>query len=137
MKKEIWKYIPGFGEKYQVSNLGRMRRGRIRSNIRPPFSLLKGRIDKHGYLCVDIYLHEDGSFFRPRIHRLVLLAFRGRPQKGQMSRHLNDIKTDIRLENLCWGTKGDNHRDYYRNGGTRGFRNPKVLRKALKTRGVL
>lgn len=29
--REIWKYVPGYGFKYQVSNLGNVRRGKVSS----------------------------------------------------------------------------------------------------------
>jgi hypothetical protein len=136
--KEIWKYIPGLEKRYQVSNLGRMRRGSTPAKATKPFQILNIRTDKHGYYCCDIYAKGDGTFRRLRVHRLELFAFRGNPKEGQYcTRHLNDIKTDNRLCNLKWGNQSDNCKDFYRNGGIRGFNNPRVMRKCLKSRGLL
>lgn len=50
------------------------------------------------------------------VHRLVLLAFRGEPKKGEEARHLNDQREDARLENLEWGSRSENLYDRGRNG---------------------
>ena len=69
------------------------------------------------------YPHVLTGHKKPRsihMHRLVLEAFRGIPkEKGIVGRHLNDVRTDNRLENLEWGTYSDNMNDAYRNGGRR------------------
>ncbi len=45
------------------------------------------------------------------VHRLVLEAFCGPCPKGMVTRHLNDVGTDNRLENLKWGTHKENGED--------------------------
>lgn len=50
------------------------------------------------------------------IHSLVCEAFNGPPKPGQVCRHLNDDKPDIRPENLAWGSHADNTADAMRNG---------------------
>ncbi len=50
------------------------------------------------------------------VHRLVLEAFVGPCPEGLQARHLNDVPTDNRLVNLCWGTPHDNMMDRRRNG---------------------
>ncbi len=52
-----------------------------------------------------------------QVHRLVLEAFVGPCPPGQQCRHLNDIPSDNRLENLRWGTPKENGEDRVRNGG--------------------
>ena len=136
MRKEVWKYIPGLGFRYQVSNFGRMRIGKEHYRTTKAFQILSIKRDKHGYFCCDIY-DGRGKFKRLRVHRLVLFAFRGLPKYKQEGRHLNDIKTDNQLSNLKWGTRGENCKDFYRNGGIRGFNNPKVLQKCFKSRGLV
>lgn len=42
------------------------------------------------------------------VHRLVLEAFRGPCPANEEARHLNDVPTDNRLENLAWGTRREN-----------------------------
>jgi len=52
-----------------------------------------------------------------KVHRCVAEAFLGpEPFRGAHVRHLNDIKTDNRLENLAWGSPQDNTDDAIRNG---------------------
>ena len=43
-------------------------------------------------------------------------TFIGPCPAGMEARHLNDVKKDNRLENLRWGTHGDNVQDAYNNG---------------------
>lgn len=53
-----------------------------------------------------------------KVHAVVLDAFYGRrPSPKHVSRHLNDIKTDNRPENLAWGSMSDNILDYRMNFG--------------------
>ena len=132
---EKWKYI--FDKRYQISSLGKIRRGtNIYENKKKKFQLLTVKIDKrYGYQYIDLSISE-GKIKRFHVHRLVLFAFRGEPKQGQMARHLDDIKLHNSLSNLRWGTKSENHFDFYRNGGVRGFNNPRVMRKALKSRGL-
>ena len=51
------------------------------------------------------------------IHRILAQAFIPNPNNYPVVRHLNDNKNDWRIENLAWGTKSDNERDHYKNGG--------------------
>ncbi len=65
---------------------------------------------------------------------LLLETFVGPRPFGMVARHLNDVKTDNRLENLAWGTDWDNKQDAIRNGRTgrgqkRGPRPLEVRRK--------
>lgn len=68
--------------------------------------LLKPALDGRGYLAI------SGKWGNPiKVHRIVLFTFLGRPEPGQVARHLNGVKTDNRLENLCWGTHSENLQD--------------------------
>lgn len=51
------------------------------------------------------------------LHRVVLETFVGPPPPGSYGRHLNDDRSDNRLENLAWGTPQDNVNDMLRNRG--------------------
>lgn len=99
---ETWCPIPGH-EGYEVSTLGQ-----VRSGSRVLTQFLRGK--KPGYLSV--YLGGGSQF----VHRLVLLAFRGEPQEGEETRHLNGDQYDNRLENLAWGTRSENALDRVRHG---------------------
>lgn len=50
------------------------------------------------------------------IGSLLLTTFVRLPEPGELCRHLNDINTDDRLDNLAWGTQKDNMDDMSRNG---------------------
>ena len=52
---------------------------------------------------------------RDYLHTWVLTAFVGPRPPGGVARHLNDVRTDNRLENLVWGSRSDNMNDAYRN----------------------
>jgi len=106
---EVWKPVVGFEGTYEVSvqlGIRRIATGRI----------LKQSFDTHGRPRVCLCLH--GKQTTHRVAHLVADAFL--PPKGptdQVLRHLNDIKTDNRIENLAWGTYSDNTADSIRNGG--------------------
>ncbi len=53
-----------------------------------------------------------------QVHRLVLEAYVGPCPPGQQCRHLNGIRTDNRLSNLCWGTRAENVSDRTKHGKT-------------------
>lgn len=95
---EIWREIePGL----EVSNLGRCRR------------ICKTHLNADGYPCIS-----GGERNAPKIpvHRLVAQAFLGPRAEGEVIRHLNDVKTDPRLDNLCYGTRKENYADAVANG---------------------
>lgn len=107
-----WKDIPGFAGVYQVSNDGLVRR------VLPTQRYLRGTHGPHGYYAVT--LSSGGKRHRWQIHRLVARTFHGpEPFPGAVVRHLNDVRTDNRVENLAWGTHKDNSADSIRNGCTR------------------
>jgi len=102
MNKELWKDIPGYEDKYQVSNLGN-----VRSYCRSiePRLLKPGRMP-HGHLSVALGRNNSRC-----VHELVLLAFVGPKPFKHECRHLNGNPADNRLENLAWGTRSQNIKD--------------------------
>lgn len=66
------------------------------------------------YLVVELWCRNHRV--RRSVHRLILLAFRGRPAPGRVARHLNGDPTDNRIENLEWGTVAENNRDQVQHG---------------------
>jgi hypothetical protein len=112
---EEWRSIPivGLPSRYQVSNLGRLRSlpfidviGRRRSE----------RLFNPADAQVDLIL-EDGTSKWFALAALILRAFVGPPPDGcRLSRHLDDDRSNNKLENLAWGTDLDNIYDALRNG---------------------
>ncbi len=93
---EIWKDIPNYEGHYQVSNLGRVKSIKEGKDlIRKPCFVGKG------YLAVNLC---KGSFRQSiKIHSLVAMSFLNhKPDKTQkiVVDHINNIKTDNRVDNL-------------------------------------
>lgn len=89
---EIWKRYKNTN--YEVSNIGRVR------NING--SLKSQQLDKYGYLVTDLYI--NGERKNMKIHRLVAETFIPNPDNKPTVNHINEIKTDNYVENLCWFT---------------------------------
>lgn len=99
--EEIWKDIPGFAPgTYQVSNLGNFRNMKFgyERKLNPTTAL--------GYKVIT--LTKDGKQKIYKAHRLVWEAFNGPIPEGIQVNHINEIKTDNRLENLNLMTPKEN-----------------------------
>ena len=116
MEKEIWKDIDGYGGQYQVSNLGRVRSFRIKSEG----VLLKVRPNTDGY-----YMARIGER-TVAVHRLVAIAFVDGYHDGLQVNHKNEDKADNRACNLEWITFKENV-----NHGTRNKRAAVNISKAM------
>lgn len=120
MNKETWKDIQGYEGLYQVSDLGRIRSlGRIAnakngSKQRKKSRILVQEITIHGYCRVRLF-DLDGNSKHFMVHRLVMDAFIGASDLSV--NHINEIKTDNRIENLEYCTQKENC-----NHGTRNMR---------------
>jgi hypothetical protein len=104
---ERWLPIPGYEGLYEVSDMGRVRsfrRGAGGRMLRP------GRMPA-GHMSVAL-----GRGNSQCVHKLVLLAFVGPAPDRHECRHLNGVPADNRLENLKWGTRGENIRDAIAHG---------------------
>ena len=103
-----WKPIIGFEGRYLVSDSGQvwsLRGGRA----------LKPTIDKYGYEKVALYDGRKGN--HRTVHRLVAQAFIPNPNNLPTVNHINEDKTDNRVNNLEWASIADND-----NHGTRNER---------------
>lgn len=104
LNDEQWAPVPG-DWRYQVSS-----RGRVRSYVRGRPRILAPKRHPSGH----VYAYVGGR--NRKVHQLVLEAFVGPRPDGAVTRHLNDIPDDNRVENLVWGTPRENVRDAVRNG---------------------
>lgn len=118
---ERWLPIPGFEFAYEISTRGRVRRIERTVTLRDGTSrTYKCRIRKtpagsHGYPMVNLTDH-DGKHKNYTVHRLMAKAFLGPVRDDQVVRHLNDVRTDNRIENLAVGDHSENRFDSVRNG---------------------
>lgn len=112
-----YREIPGFPG-YRVGNDGSVWsqwRTRPGGRFISKWHTLKPSPTSKGYCRVNL-TDANGSVRCWFIHVLILTIFVGPCPPGQECRHINGIKTDNRLNNLCWGTPEQNRDDNHRFG---------------------
>lgn len=128
--RETWAWIPDWESYYLISDHGRvlsvdrqvLHRGGTRTVVG---RIVKLDTNSCGYRRVT--LHREGKQHRSTVHRLMATTFIG-PVEGKVVRHLNDVKTDNRIENLAVGTYKDNAADALRNGRNHNARKTRCKR---------
>lgn len=112
---EEWRPIPGWGDLYEASSLGRIRRIRTRNGrgYYDKVIVMKPQLGKQGYYMLRLW--RDGKPETKLVHRLIAGAFLGKRPDDLEIRHLNDNKLDNRLVNLVYGTHRENMLDIVRN----------------------
>ncbi len=108
--KEVWKDIPGFEGLYQASNMGRI------ASIRYGFKLMSLVRNPTGY--VQIAFRVNNSIKRGLVHVFIAKTFLNQCNGCTQVDHINNIKTDNRVENLQWVSRSDNMKNNYSRGTT-------------------
>ena len=117
---EQWKHIPGWEDRYEVSDQGRVRSlpttfvnqfgavGTRHGKIRAQY------VDKRGYRHVSLYRGNKGK--RYGVHQLVMLAFVGPRPNRSMVCHNDSNPGNNMLSNLRYDTNSGNQLDRVANG---------------------
>lgn len=104
MMEEIWKDIEGYGDIYEVSNMGRVRTKEHRDRFGRlwPAKIKSQRFTRDGYLRVAF--PKKYKDYTIAVHRLVALAFVPGYFDGAQVNHRNEKRDDNRACNLEWCT---------------------------------
>ena len=95
---EVWRPIAGYEGLYEVSSFGRIRSMRYGYLLTPD--------EARGYLRVTLY--KNGTRNRQTIHRLVSKAFLPNPCNKPAINHIDEDKSNNRVDNLEWCTQKEN-----------------------------
>ena len=95
---ETFVKIEGF-EKYEVSNLGKVR------NMKTG-KILKPRLHRNGYLMHQFYENNKRKFLY--LHRIIAIAFIDNPEEKPQVNHIDENKLNNDLSNLEWCTVREN-----------------------------
>lgn len=101
---EIWRPVVGYEGLYEVSNTGRVRS--LNYNRTGKVRELKPEATEAGYLR--IALCKDGKAKNHKIHAIVMAAFVGPRPEGYDVNHIDECKTNNRVENLEYCTRREN-----------------------------
>jgi hypothetical protein len=123
MSPERWLPVVGWDGYYEVSDHGRVWScARVIERCDGQIMTLPGRmrtpaVDSSGHF--QLQLCRDCRHVNAFVHHLVLEAFVGPRPDGLECRHLDDVKSNNHVSNLCWGTGSENRLDRTRNRNRR------------------
>jgi len=107
---ENWKSANNFEGLYEVSNLGNIRSIFKKSSKNGRKSTKKIRVlktyNQKGYRSIK--LRKNGKIVSVIVHRLIAQTFIPNPENKPFVNHINEIKSDNRVENLEWCTNEEN-----------------------------
>lgn len=101
--EEIWKDIPGFEGRYQVSNFGNVMSFTKSTKYHNKPHLMKQQIINSGYKIVGLNIRKQRARNYP-VHRLVALAFLENPNNYPCVNHKDENKLNNHVDNLEWCT---------------------------------
>ena len=104
IKMEDWKWIQGYENLYKICSNGDVISCRFNKE-----KILKPRITGVGYLYVSLCKNKKTKNFS--IHRLIAIHFIDNPEDYECVDHINQNKTDNRIEILRWVTYSANNRN--------------------------
>lgn len=105
--EEIWKPISFLENKYEVSNMGRIRHSKTK-RVR---KLYKG---KRGYLVFSCMI--NGKRKLVNVHKCVAIEFIPNPNNLPQVNHIDGNKSNPRMDNLEWVTASENNLHARRTG---------------------
>ncbi len=126
MIEKQWKFIPGFRNRYLVSNYGEVY-SIVKNKLMEPQHFLYG--PKRKYLYVTLTISGDKKKFKKQVHRLVAEAFIPNPNNLPQINHIDENQENNAIWNLEWCDS-----KYNNNYGTRNerIRNTHNLRKTIR-----
>lgn len=110
-EEEIWKAIPGYGESYQISNLGRIKSAsRYKINgwggmTLLPEVIMRPKKTPQGYHQIGLRNPKQKLFY---VHRLVAFSFVENPEGKPEVNHKDGNKDNNFAHNLEWVTPKEN-----------------------------
>ena len=102
--QEIWKDIPNYFDKYQISNFGNVKSTNYKSTKKE--RIMKPTINSSGYYKIELYKNGKSNIYY--VHRLVALVFIPNPENKTQINHIDGNKTNNNVSNLEWVSVSEN-----------------------------